>query len=147
MKTRTSSHMVTAILLAGLLSASAIRADDSAPVWQYELGLGGKRPVSTFYLSYRQSDGGHVALSELNGRPALRIPLYSTDSRKPSIARQLSLLMNAADDDGPPDGDSASVKEAFVGLLAAVVVLGPPVVGMVKTIKELDCIPYCDSGK
>lgn len=147
MYTRKSRQIATATLLAGLLSAGAIRADDSAPVWQYELGFSGKRPTSTFYLSYRQSDGGYVALSELDSQPALRIPLYSTDPRTPSLSSRFSYLMKSADDGEDADGDGASVKKAFATMLAAVILIGPPVLSMVKTYKELECIPFCDQNR
>lgn len=147
MTTRKIDRIVLSTLIAGLLASSSVGAEDSAPVWQYQLGLGGKRPVSTFYLSYRQSDGGYVALTELGSQPELRIPLYSTDPKMPSLASRFSYLMKVADQGEDAGGDGTSVKEAFATMLAAVILIGPPVLSMVKTYKELECIPFCDQSK
>lgn len=145
MRTNRPFQALLAVLFAGVLGIPAAQADGTASVWQYEMGFGGKQTTGTFYLSYQSVDGSHLSFADLDRRDSLRIPLYSTDPKVSSLTSRLVPLMRLDNEDSDPEGGFESVKKAVYGLIGVVVVLGPPVVGMAKTIKELECIPYCPS--
>jgi len=146
MKTGKTNKLLAAATIATLLGATAVRADDYAPVWQYEMGVGGQRPFHTFYLSYQSRDGGYVGPADFDRRPQMRIALYSTDPSMHTSAKQFSLLRRAADD------ENASVGEVFGTLAGVVLLFGLPAAATVKEFKDasqikVDCVSDCESPK
>lgn len=141
MKTGKTTKLLAVATVATLMGATTVRADDYAPVWQYELGIGSQRSFHTFYLSYQSRDGGYVGLADLDRQRSMRIPLYSTDPSTYTGAKLFSLLRRAADD------ENASIGESLGAMVGAVLVLGPPVAATVKTVKELECTPFCEKNR
>jgi len=126
-----SKHIIGSALLACAIGTAPIaRCDELASVWQYELTLGGKRPVSTFYFSYQSRDRGHVSFSEPGARTEPRTALFSTD---PRMTTSFSMVATALSADQSED---LSVGKVLVGIAGVVMYLGAPIAAVVKLVKE-----------
>ena len=130
MKSSYLRHAVSMIATAGLVSVSpVVQGDEVATVLQYELGLGGSKSVSTFYLGFQSVDLDH-SKSFAGGGSSLRIPLYSTD---PSMRTTFSQF-SAADAE---NNGTNKVSDALVGLVGVVFYIGLPVYATVKQLEEI----------
>ena len=84
------------IVLATLLCATSLVsiAEQLSYGFQYEIALGGRKPVRTLY-SHWQSRSGLGVSNEVPSSTLARIPLYSSDTGLPTALRQLSRLDSA----------------------------------------------------
>jgi len=90
----TKQYIRSTLLAFTVGTSSAAHCDDLASVWQFELTMGGKRPVSTFYFSYQSRDRGGISLAEPGRRSDLRTALYSTDLSKTTAYTRFSTLLS-----------------------------------------------------
>jgi len=105
-------HVIGSALLACTIGVTPVaHCDDLASVWQYELTMGGKRPVSTFYFSY-QSQQFNTSLFDTHTGSKLRMPLYSTDPQVRTSFTQISKLMRATEE----KNTATSIVQGLVGI-------------------------------
>jgi hypothetical protein len=123
--------LTAAVPSAGVTVSTTIHADDLTPVWQYELGFHGRHIESNIYLSYQAGSGGYAA-ADVDDSALIRLPLYSSNPNKDSVARQWSLLMNDSDDESPSFGKTVGMM--FVGLLY----VAPTVYAVAHRLDELN---------
>lgn len=121
------------VAMLGIITPSP--ADEQLYRYQYEVVLGGKRPVSNFYLSWRPS-----ALSDDSGfreaDAAFRVPLYSSDRNSHTMFTQLATLMNAGDDEDVSSG--GSFGDAVGAAAGVLIYVGVPVIALVNAKKDMD---------
>ncbi len=110
------SRKLLVIFLLTLLTSNpaALHADDYVHMIQYELLFGNKQAVSNLYMSM-QPAGMEQSLYSAGSQAMFRTPVISTDPRKFTLLRPLSVLFATEESESADDTETDSDPDKTVG--------------------------------
>lgn len=139
-----SRKLIISFLLALVtLNSGALYADDYVQMIQYELSFGGKQSESNFYMSVRSV--GYSSQLDTDGQNKYRIPVMSTDPRKITLLKPLSMLYaaeepnNAEENKDETPNPRASAGQALAGIVIIAAMLAPIAIGLSDIAKFDPC--------
>ena len=117
------SSKLLACCLPALLAFIPVKAiaDDYVQMIQYELSFGGKQSESNFYMSMRSA--GYSSQLDTDDQNTFRIPVISTDPRKITLFKPLSMLYEAEEPNSAEENKDetpnpiASAGQALAGIV------------------------------
>lgn len=143
-----SMHVTRKLFISFLLTlvtfnSGVLYADDYVQMIQYELSFGGKQSESDFYMSMRSA--GYSSQLDTDDQNTFRIPVISTEPRKITLFKSLSMLYAAEEPNSAEENKDetpnpiASAGQALAGIVIVAAMLAPIAIGLSDIAKFDPC--------